>query len=193
MFKEKGYSDDELVKMILKDERSMNIATSYILKTHGKRIKLHILEQSESMEEAEDVLYEGLAAFIMNVRKGAYRSESPIRVYITSICRRIWFKKFKRMMLHKKFEEYELEKPKNLFEDHILTNDMEETVEILMSTLKKKCQDVLHLWALSFSMVEIATKLKMSSSQVVMNRKNLCLKELRSQIESKPHLAKLML
>ena len=193
MFKSKDYSDEDLVKMILQGGRSMNIATSHILEKHGRRIKLHLLEQTESMEEAEDALYEGIAAFIMNVRKGSYRGESPIRVYITSICRRIWFKKFKRMMLHKKFEDIEKEKPRNLYEEHILTSDMKKSVDILMSTLKQKCQDVLHLWAMSYSMTEIAEQLNMSSSQVVMNKKNLCLKELRNQIEAKPQLAKLVL
>ena len=61
-----------------------------------------------------------------------------------------------------------------------------------MGTLKEKCQKVLRLWAMSYSMDEIAKKLNMSSSQVVMNKKNLCLKELRNTLAAKPKLASLI-
>ncbi|MFT6744957.1 MAG: DNA-binding CsgD family transcriptional regulator, partial [Bacteroidia bacterium] len=57
---------------------------------------------------------------------------------------------------------------------------------------KDKCKEVLQLWSMSFSMTEIAEKLDYTSSQVVMNKKNLCLKELRKQLADNPNLANLL-
>jgi RNA polymerase sigma factor (sigma-70 family) len=190
--RDKEIADDQIIEMINEGGRAMNKAIESLLKMHGDKIKGYIHKLSESVEEAEDALHEGIAAFILNVRKGNFKAESSISTYLTSICKGIWFKKFKRMMLHKKFEAYQVDKANNYYEDHIITNDSKKTVELLMQFLKQKCRDVLNLWALSYSMSEIADKLNMSSAQVVMNKKNLCLKELRTKLKSNPHFLEMI-
>ncbi len=188
----KKIADEQLIAMIKEGGRAMNKAIENILQLHGDKIKGYLLKLSESMEEAEDAFHEGLAAFIMNVRKGSFKGESAISSYLISICKNIWFKKFKRMMIHKKWEDAELNNPENNYEETVITKDLKNGLEFLMQNLKEKCKEVLNLWALSYSMTEIAEQLGYTNTQVVMNKKNLCLKELRQQLTDNPNLAQLV-
>lgn len=192
MLESKKISDAELIKMINQGETAMNKAIGHILETHAAKIEGYLIKQSGSPEEAEDALYEGVAAFIVNVQRGSFNGESTIGTYLTSICKGIWFKKFKRMMVHKKWEAAEMDKPQNLYEETIITKELKGGLDLLMSNLKDKCKEVLELWSMSYTMTEIAEKLGYTSSQVVMNKKNLCLKELRKQLADNPKLANLI-
>jgi RNA polymerase sigma factor (sigma-70 family) len=185
--------DQTIIDLINKGDKDMNQAAKVLLEHYGDRIKHHILELSQNMEEAEDVLYEGVAAFLLNVRKGSFKGESAVSSYLFSICRRIWFKKFKRMMLHKKFEEMHLAEVKHAYEEVGLTDEIKAELNQLMGLIKEKCQEILRLWSLSYNMTEIAERLNYSSSQVAMNKKNLCLKEVRSQLKQRPTLARNLL
>ncbi|MFT5817503.1 MAG: RNA polymerase sigma factor (sigma-70 family) [Lentimonas sp.] len=192
MFESKKISDNELIKMINQGDNAMNQAIEHILDTHATKIEGYIMKQNSSPEEAEDALYEGIAAFIVNVQRGSFNGESTIGTYLTSICKGIWFKKFQRMLVHKKWEAAELEKPQNQYEETVITKELKGGLDFLMTNLKDKCKEVLQLWSMSFSMTEIAEKLDYTSSQVVMNKKNLCLKELRKQLADNPNLANLL-
>ncbi|PCJ65171.1 MAG: hypothetical protein COA58_09920 [Bacteroidetes bacterium] len=192
MFESKKISDKELIVMINQGDAAMNKAIEYILDTQAPKIKGYILKKSGNLEEAEDALYEGIAAFIVNVKSKKFNGESTISTYLTSICKGIWFKKFQRMMVHKKWEDAELNKPQNLYEESVLTKELKSGIDFLLSNLKDKCKEVLQLWSLSFNMTEIAEKLGYSNTQVVMNKKNLCLRELRKQLADNPQLANLI-
>ncbi len=192
MTESKQIKDVELIAMIRQGKQAMNTAIEHILHMHGSKIQGYILRQSGSVEEAEDALYEGVAAFILNIHEGKFNGDSSVSTYLTSICKGIWFKKFKRMMVHKKWKDAEMEKPQNLYEENVITQDLKNGLDVLMSRLKDKCKEVLNLWSLSYNMTEIAEKLGYTSSQVVMNKKNMCLKELRKQLGDNPQLAQLI-
>ncbi len=192
MLKKRKTDDQTLVHWIQNGQNQVNDAMEYILETYGERIKAFIMKLSGSREEAEDVLYEGLAAFILNVRKGRYRGESTIQTYITSICKGIWFKKFKRMQVHDKWMENEMKENKTETVNHVLTRELQSGLDMLMKKLKDKCKEVLNLWAWSYNMQEIAEQLNYSNAQVVMNKKNLCLKELRKLLHDDPGLVDLI-
>jgi RNA polymerase sigma factor (sigma-70 family) len=193
MFESKQISDTKLIQMINQGDNAMNKAIEHILTTQAQKIEGYIMQHSGSKEEAEDALYEGLAAFTINVRAGKFNGESTINTYLTAICKGIWFKKFKRMMVHKKWEDAELNKPQNLYEENVLTRELKTGLDILMTNLKDKCKEVLKLWSLSYNMTEIAEKLAYTNTQVVMNKKNLCLRELRKQLADNPKLADLII
>jgi len=184
--------DVELIKMILKGDQEMNSAIEYILAKHADKISAYLMKQNCGKEEAEDVLYEGLSVFMMSVRSGKFQMESSINTYLIGICKRIWFKKFNRKILHKKWEETEYRESERWYEENEITSELAQGLEVLMSNLKERCKEVLQLWSLSYKMEEIRDKLGYSSTQVVMNKKNLCLKELRKQLIDNPKLKDLI-
>ena len=193
MIRKVDIKDDELIKMIMQGGRQINKAIEYILSQQGDKIKDYLMKQNCEKVEAEDVLYEGLSVFVMNVRSKKFQSKSSINTYLIGICKRIWFKKFKRMMLHKKWKENELKELEGSYDTTELTKELSQGLEILMTNLKDKCKEVLRLWSLSYSMEEIRNKLGYTNIQVVRNKKNLCLKELRQQLTDNPELKDLII
>jgi len=183
-----GINDAELIKMIIQGNQEMNSAIEYILSKQASKITDYLMKQNCGKEEAEDVLYEGLSIFIMNVRSDKFRNDSSINTYLTAICKRIWYKKFNKMLLHKKWKEAEIRELEAPYEENEITTELSQGLEILMANLKDKCKEVLKLWSLSYNMEEIRDQLGYSNTQVVMNKKNLCLKELRKQLTDNPKL-----
>ena len=171
MIRREGKTDIELIEMIMQGSQKMNRAIEYILSKQADKIEGYLMKQNCGKEEAEDVLYEGLSVFIINVRSGKFQNKSSISTYLIGICKRIWFKKFRRMMVHKKWEEVELNEPDTRYEENELTTELSQGLEILMTNLKDKCKEVLHLWSLSYNMEEIRDKLGFSNTQIVMNKK----------------------
>lgn len=95
------------------------------------------------------------------------------------------------MMVHQKWEESEMAEGQVIYTETVLTKELRHNLEFLLDGLKDKCREVLNLWAYSYSMSEIAQMLAYSSPQVVMNKKNLCLKELRKILADNPKVAEL--
>jgi len=191
---EKGkIKDVELITMILQGNQKMNSAIEYILSKQASKIKDYLMKQNCGKEEAEDILYEGLSIFIMNVRSSKFRRDSSINTYLIAVCKRIWYKRFNKMMLHKKWKEIETRELEIPYEENEITTELTQGLEILMANLKDKCKEVLQLWSLSYNMEEIRDKLGYTNTQVVMNKKNLCLKELRKQLKDNPKLKDLII
>lgn len=193
MTKKGGISDAELIDMIMQGNQEMNSAIEYILSQQANKITGYLIKKNCGKEEAEDVLYEGLSILIMNVRSNKFRSDSSIGTYLIGVCKRIWYKKFNKMLLHKKWEETEIRELEVPYEENEITTELSQGLEILMANLKDKCKEVLQLWSLSYNMEEIRDKLGYTNTQVVMNKKNLCLKELRKQLTDNPKLKDLII
>lgn len=185
--------DAELIEMIMRGDQEINKAIEYLLFKYADKIMGYLMKQNSSKEDAEDVLYEGLSIFVMNVRSGQFQGSSSINTYLIAICKRIWFKKFNKTVLHQKWEKSDSREIKSDFIDTNLTTELSEGLEILMDRLKDKCKEVLRLWSLNYNMEEIKNKLGYSTAQVVANKKNLCLKELRKQLVDNPKLKDLII
>ena len=192
MFGKSVIKDSKLIEMILLGNQDMNKAIEHILKEHAEFVMDYLMKQSCQKEEAEDVLYEGLSVFVLNVRSGKFENKSSISTYLIAICKRIWYKRFNKKMLHKKWSQEEQQEPELEYEVPIVTEELSHGLDLLMNNLKEKCKEVLKLWSLSYTMKEIADKLGYSNTQVVMNKKNLCLKELRKHLADNPKLMELI-
>jgi RNA polymerase sigma factor (sigma-70 family) len=193
MIRRQRIKDVELIKMIMSGDQEINKAIEYILYRYSDKITTYLMKQNCSKEDAEDVLYEGLSIFMMNVRGEKFQGESSVNTYLTAICKRIWFRKFNKKMLHIKWERSETKGLEEVVEESILSKELSQGLEILMNNLKEKCKEVLKLWSLSYSLEEIKNKLGYSNPQVVANKKNLCLKELRKQLNENPGLKDLII
>ena len=139
MIRRGGIEDVELIKMIMQGSQEMNRAIEYILSKQACKIQDYLMKQNCGKEEAEDVLYEGLSVFIMNVRSRKFLGESSINTYITGICKRIWFKKFNKMLLHKKWKEIELRELDRTYEENEISSELTQGLEILMTNRAGRC------------------------------------------------------
>ncbi|MCB9260953.1 MAG: sigma-70 family RNA polymerase sigma factor [Flavobacteriales bacterium] len=196
MFRKKVISpfpnDDSLIFAIKGNEAERNIAVLHILNQEGDKIKSTLLSLVQDKDEVDDIFYEGMAAFVLNVRKGLFEQNSKISTYIIAICKRIWFKKLRKKQVHQKWEETQDNEISYEHSFPLISNELKQNLNKVLSTLKDKCKEVLNLWALNYNMTEIAEQLGYQNSQVVMNKKNLCLKEIRIQIQQNPSILDLL-
>lgn len=184
MFGFKKYSDEALLADLKSGGTSEGKAISQLIKANKEKINALVLRSNGSVADAEDVLLEGITALILSVRKGNFRGDSSIHTYLYSICKGIWFKRFKK---YAKEQDYKrnlvvVEEDMNTPEISMMNGEQKKLLLTLFDELKEKCKEVLYLWASAYSMNEIAEQLSYNNSQVAMNKKNRCLKQLHEMI-----------
>jgi DNA-directed RNA polymerase specialized sigma24 family protein len=77
-------------------------------------------------------------------------------------------------------------------EVEFLDHEQKGILNQLFDQLKVKCKEVLLFWGQGYAMAEIAEQLEFSSSQVAMNKKNKCLKELHGLMDEDPLVIQLL-
>jgi len=184
MFGFKKYSEVNLLEDLKAGGVKEGKAIAQLIKANKEKINALVLRSNGSTADAEDVLLEGITALLLSVRKGNFRGDSSIHTYLYSICKGIWFKRFKK---YAKEQDYKrnlivVEEDVNTPEICLMDQEQKQLILTLFDELKEKCKEVLYLWASAFSMSEIAEQLSYNNSQVAMNKKNRCLKELHELI-----------
>ena len=180
MFGIRKYTDENLVQAIKSGDREADRAISYLLNKEFAKIRSLVIQRNGSEADAEDVFQEGLTALIMNIRKEKFRGESQVSTYLYGICKGIWYKRFLKQV-----REQDHQKSLTVTEEDHLTpeislmdTEQKQQLIALFDRLREKCKEVLLHWANGFAMQEIAEKLDYGNAQVVMNKKNKCLKQL---------------
>lgn len=193
MFRKIKYSDKELLADILLGGKAEDKAITYLIKKNWEKVRQFVTTRNGKLEDAEDVLQEGITELLLNVRKKRFKGESAISTYLFAICKNIWYKKFQKQDKAALFKsEYSTETiGKNTPEILFIDEEQKANILALFDHLKAKCKEVLYLWGLNYSMKEIAKKLNYSSEQVAMNKKNLCLKELHQRLTTDKALIKI--
>lgn len=174
-------SSASLVADIKNGGRKEDEAIAYMIEHNYDKIKYFIINKSGSEADAEDIFQEGLAAMILNVRKGSFKGDSSIHTYLYAICKGMWFKRFKKYVRDKDYKK-SLDEPTTDFDTpfvKVIGEEQKQLLGKLFDKLRAKCKEVLFLWGQSYSMTEISQQLEFANAQVAMNKKNKCLKELR--------------
>lgn len=74
----------------------------------------------------------------------------------------------------------------------IMEEDRRSGVNEILASLKDKCREVLLMWSQKYSMKEIAQAIGYSNDQVVRNKKNHCMKELKERVRNNPQIRQLI-
>lgn len=194
MFSRKKFTDQTLIKAIRAGGRPGDQAISYLLEHELGKVKHLVLRRNGSEADAEDVFMEGLTALIMNIRKEKFRGESAVSTYLFAICKGIWHKRFRKSVREGEVKDQLVvaEEDHHTPEISLMDSEQKQLLLDLFARLREKCSEVLLQWANGFSMQEIAEQLGYGNGQVVMNKKNKCLKQLHQLMESNPAVQKMV-
>jgi len=194
MFKRRKYTDQQIVQAIETGGRSEDQVIAYMIEQNFGKISSLITSRNGSVADAEDIFQEALAALILNIKKGSFRAQSTLNTYLYSICKGMWYKKFRRYTKERDYksglmiDDRDLDTP----EVELLDLEQKDLLNQLFDQLKTKCKEVLLFWGQGYAMAEIAERLEFSGSQVAMNKKNKCLKELHVLMEDDPTVQHLL-
>ncbi|MEO0472631.1 MAG: hypothetical protein AAF206_23650 [Bacteroidota bacterium] len=128
----------------------------------------------------EDVYWQAMAVFVVNVQQRKYESHNKICQYLQGIAFNILRNELRKESIRKGHEERQHQQPDLVVKDPeqlFLDKEAKSRLFQKLEQLKPGCIEVLRLWAIGFNMTEIAEKMGFKNSQVAMNKKSKCLKE----------------
>ncbi|MBK6389863.1 MAG: sigma-70 family RNA polymerase sigma factor [Saprospiraceae bacterium] len=183
--------EKRLVEMIQAGGRLREQALSNIYNDSGIKDKLtHMITNNHgNTQDGEDLYQEAMIVLDKNIRSGDFRVEGSLTSYLYSIGKYLWMNHLRKksLTLKESFSDQELisssVQPDNLMMDE----QRKEYLKNLLSKLGTKCQNILEMWQLSYSMEEIANALKLTDSSTARKAKYDCQQQLIKLIQSNPH------
>ncbi|MEL6593888.1 MAG: sigma-70 family RNA polymerase sigma factor, partial [Bacteroidota bacterium] len=149
-----------------------------------------VRERGGTEAEAEDIYQDAVVNLLIAIQDGRFEGRSAVSTYLFAISKNLWYRRFRRHNLEDDYraslpsDEQDTDSPEVL----LLEADQHSQLFAVLDQLKDKCREVLSLWSQKYSMKEIAARLHYQNEQVVRNKKNLCLKELKNFLRDQPGL-----
>lgn len=187
-----SYSDNELIAFIKGGGTQRQRALRQLYKDQTLRSKVvrFVQNNSGNFQDGQDMYQEGLIVFDRNIRDDKFRGETSLQGYLFSICRFLWMNQIRKQGKinltddHSTMDATELVTP----EVSMVDDERKDLLRKVVGQLGERCQKILELWKLSFSMEEIAQKLGFSSAAMARKNKYRCHKSLLSYLEKNPIL-----
>ncbi|MEL6624526.1 MAG: sigma-70 family RNA polymerase sigma factor [Bacteroidota bacterium] len=186
--REISFSEQEIVQGLKKGGQPAEQMLAYMYRTYREQVLIRLQQYSASEAEAADVFQDGIIQILMAVQRGKFRGDSSLKTYLSVVCRNLWFKQIRSKDVADRYVQ-KVDTPEADFESPewlLLEEDQLTQVQSFLGQLKAKCKEVLNLWARHYSMKEIAETLGYQNAQVVRNKKNQCLKEVKHRLAQDP-------
>ena len=190
----KHWTDEAIVEGILTGERKEHEALVALYKKFHVSLERFITHRSSGRDYAkqpDDIIWEAIEAFVINVKKGSYsRNEANLETYLKSICKNLWFRYISSESSRDERQNKYMTEWDELDEDVSQTMIEQENWEHyinLVSKAGKNCRQILDMRLIDgFSMQEISQKLiedgVFENDQTVRNTKSKCLKKIMDMI-----------
>ncbi|MEO1260698.1 MAG: sigma-70 family RNA polymerase sigma factor [Bacteroidota bacterium] len=189
----KTYSDQSIIESIQAGGKTMESAMRYLYEQSEirKKVLQFVRLKNGSDEDGEDVFQDGISHLVMNIRKGVFRGESSLQTYLMVICKKLWFYKFNRQVklnaIKKEIptpEISDIETPEKI----LIYKERSKMVKVILEKIGSPCKEILSLWALSYSMKEMAGKLGYKNEGSMRKKKHQCQKKIMELIKSQSSL-----
>ncbi len=189
-------SDESIVEGILTGGRKEHEALVALYKKFHVSLERFIVHRSSGRDYAkqpEDIIWEAIEAFVVNVKKGSFTlRDATLETYLKSICKNLWFRyisqETSREERHIKYMA-DWNKLEDDVNDMLIEKENWENYINLVNKLGKNCRQILDMRLIEgLSMQEISQRLiangTFENDQTVRNAKSKCLKKLMEMISS---------
>lgn len=189
----KNYTDSELLEA-LRSGRGMNPVLKFLYRQNFEVLKVYIVQNSGSEQDAEDIFQEVLVSFIELVRLEKFRGDSSVKTFLYALTRNTWLNELKRKG-RADVREMKFEKAKDTIDEDaaqkIAGRESRKQVMDVVEKLGEQCRKILLAYYYEDrSMKEIVDIAGYDSEQVVRNKKYKCLKQLEQMLTADPNMAK---
>jgi RNA polymerase sigma factor (sigma-70 family) len=142
-----------------------------------------------SEQDGKDVFEEAFIIFERQIRTGHYRAESSLETYFHGIVRWQWVAFLRKNRLEANLGNH----PETASEDHspekiLISEERRIILSNLMTQVGERCQKLIGLFQLNYSMREIREMQGYSSDQVAANEVHSCREKLKKVIQKRPDL-----
>lgn len=183
------YTDTALLALI-KNDQELNKAIRFIYEQYSAMICAHIVKNSGTRQDAEDIFQDIVVSFIDIVKKDRFRGDSSISTFLMSMARNSWLNELKKRT-RTGFREEQYENARDLQESDISTfladQERKKQFRDILGRLGENCKKILLLYYYNnLPMKEIVSHLPYENEQVVRNKKYKCLQQLSELLRNSP-------
>ncbi|MBK6935661.1 MAG: sigma-70 family RNA polymerase sigma factor [Chitinophagaceae bacterium] len=187
----KNFPDSEIVSNIRSGIKTDETIKA-IYRMYFNSLSWHIINNSGSKEDAEDIFQEVVLSFIDLVQKDKFRGESSVKTFLFSLNRNLWLNELKRkgraLVREEKFEKGQ-ERLEMDFGLQLDDREGKQAVISVVEQLGETCKKILILFYYeNLPMKDIVGATNFENEQVVRNKKYKCLKQLEQLLEANPTL-----
>lgn len=157
------------------------------------KIKNFVIKNSGSQQDYEDILNDGIMAFLKMCMKKDFIISTEPRSYLYGLIRNLWLshlRKNKIKLKHLSAIQNEENVTESDIESVMIQKEKKYALDKVLSLLSHTCQEVLTMWAYNISMTDIAQQTDLSSAGTVRKKKHDCLKKLNNILKANPSLKK---
>ena len=149
-------------------------------------IKKQVLENNGTIDDAKDVMQEGMSILYLKVRKSNFVLSGRLSSFFYGICRNVWLhslKKRDRSHLKDFDQTFYLANTNNVINERVNENRWFLTHECIRR-LNPGCQKIIELWLEEISYEAIARQFNLANKKMARNKKYLCMKKLINLIKN---------
>ncbi len=190
--KQNAYSKDvDLVSALKGSESGRRQALQYFFQNPRlmKWVLKYVQVQGGSEQDGKDVFEESFILFERQTRTGNYRAEGSLETYFHGIVRWQWVA-FRRKKRPTEADEMLSAIPdeQGSPEKILISEERRIILSNLMTQVGERCQKLIGLFQLNYSMREIREMQGYSSDQVAANEVHSCREKLKKVIQQRPDL-----
>lgn len=194
--KKPDLTDEQLVAAIAAGGAGRETALKAIYEDNDlkRMVAAYVRNHQGNATDGQDMFQEGIIALDRNIREGKFRGEAPVKGYLYSICRFLWMNQLRKQAHTSTVAEMPPPKESDTVTPELtmITEERKDMLDRLLQELGERCQKILELWKLSYSMEEIAETLGFSSSDMARKAKYRCHVSLLDIIQKNPHVERLL-
>lgn len=174
--------------------RQKAIKEIYNWRNSREKVIAFVKRNNGNEADGQDVYQEGIIALDRNIREGKFRGDSSLSLYLFATCRFVWMNQLrKNQRVNLEGDAITMDTPTAETPEYTFINKERQAVlKKLLSQLGEKCQKILQMWQLSYSMTEIATTMNLSSEKMARKSKYRCQQSLLKVIKSNANWQELL-
>ncbi len=159
----------------------------YIYRKFFPVIRLFVINNSGTEEDAKDVFQESLILIFNKIKRGTLELNCAFKTYLYSVCRIQWMKTLEKRNQHAEVEDNQVfVQLGESIEDQLEEQERYRLYQKHFKMLKKECQEILTLFLQKVPMKEIAKKMNVSSEKYLKKKKFECKENLVKRIQNDP-------
>lgn len=194
--KNKTWSEESLAEAIQQGGQGRQAAIKAIYDDKAlKRMVISFVTKNRGNEaDGQDIFHEGIIVMDRNIREGKFRGDASLKGYLYSICRLLWMNRYRKHANTDSVAEMPISTEADTHTPAVIleTEERKAVLNALLGKLGERCQKILTLWKLSYSMEEIAEQLGFSSADMARKAKYRCHSSLMDIIKENPSLKKML-
>lgn len=181
------WSDEILVKAITGSEKERNNALQYIFTNlEWKSLAIrHVQEKGGNEQDGEDVFQETLILFDRNIREKRFKGESSLKTYFIAIVKWCWWGQFRKRHPHEELGQQH-DKAQDSVEGRVIEDEKKHFLRQALKQLGERCEKILELYQLHYSMEEIAMEVGLSSTALAKKEAYRCREKLKEFLDNNP-------